>query len=214
MYPANFTKANQFTQKWEKGYVNHPNDPGGATYNGISLRFLKQSGIDINGDGKIDIQDILTLYRNGDQDKVDEIYYKAFWRDPGFDRFKYPALQTVLFDTAVNTGRTQTAKMLQRACNSITPAGLPKLQVDGMIGPLTVARALELSNRDNGQKLAQAFLDQRMSFHNQLVDNSPYPDGRNYKPFAAGWRNRVNDLVKYVRGIRDVEDPVKNMEFV
>lgn len=200
-YPQNFSIANRFTQKWEKGYVNHPNDPGGATYNGVSLRFLKQTGTDINGDGIINAGDILTLYRNGDQASVDEIFWKAFWRDPELDRFRSPKIQTALFDASVNTGRTQTAKMLQRACNAISPSDFPKLQVDGIIGPLTVARVNALCNPDGGLKLALAFLEQRMNFHNQLVNNSPYPDRRDYRPFAAGWRNRVNDLEKYIKGL-------------
>lgn len=200
-YPENFTIANKFTQKWEKGYVNHPKDPGGATYNGVSLRFLKDTGIDINGDGHINAKDIQYLRDNNRQDLVDEIFYKAFWRDPKLDQFKYSTIQTVLYDTNVNTGRTQTARMLQRACNAISPSYFPKLQVDGIIGPLTVARVNDLCNLDGGLKLALAFLEQRMAFHNMLVDNSPYKDGRDYRPFAAGWRNRVNDLIKYIKGL-------------
>lgn len=200
-FPPNFHKANAFTQKWEKGYVNHPNDPGGVTYNGVSLRFLKQTGTDINGDGIINAEDILTLYRNNDQAKVDEIFFKAFWRDPGLDRFESLPIQTVLYDTNVNTGRTQTAKMLQRACNARAAKGQPLLAVDGAIGPKSVARVQELTRQGKDRELALAFLDQRMAFHNLLVNNSPYPDGRNYKPFAAGWRNRVNDLKKYTQGL-------------
>lgn len=199
-FPKNFVTANAFTQKWEKGYVNHPNDPGGATYNGVSLRFLKQTGTDINGDGVINAEDILTLYRNKDQTKVDEIFYKAFWRDPGLDRFASLPTQAVLYDTNVNTGRTQTAKMLQRAYNAMSSKN-QALDVDGIIGPKTIARVASIIAQGKDNDLALAFLDQRLAFHNLLVSNSPYPDGRNYKPFAAGWRNRVNDLVKYIRGL-------------
>lgn len=200
-YPDNFIKANEFTKKWEKGFVNHPKDPGGVTYNGVSLRFLKDTGIDINGDGHINAEDIYWLYRNNRQDHVDKLFYLAFWRDPDVDSLKYLPVQTVFYDTAVNTGRRQTAKFLQRACNSISPSYLPKLEVDGMIGPLTLARVHDLCNLDGGQKLAAASCDKRMDFHNMLVDNSPYKDGRDYRPFAKGWRNRVNDLKKYVKGL-------------
>lgn len=200
-FPANFTTANAFTQKWEKGYCNHPNDPGGATYNGVSLRFLKDRQIDINGDKKIDINDILTLYRNKDQAKVDEIFYEAFWLEPGLDRINSLLIQTCLYDANVNTGRTQAVKFLQRACNAISAPGLRKLEVDGKIGPLTLSRVADLCSLDGGRKLARAYLDQRLAFHNMLVANSPYPDGRNYRPFAAGWRNRVNDLRKYLAAI-------------
>lgn len=194
-FPESFILANAFTQKWEKGYVNHPNDPGGATYNGVSLRFLKDRQIDINGDRKIDINDILTLYYNRDQARIDEIFFEAFWQEPGLERFNSAHVQTALYDANVNTGRTQTAKFLQRAVNST--GYIPALAVDGKIGPKTLAAANSLY----GAALADAILDYRLAFHNLLVNNSPYPDGRNYRPFAAGWRNRVNDLRKYIRGL-------------
>ncbi len=196
-YPANFYKANAFTQKWEKGYVNHPKDPGGATYNGVSLRFLKQTGIDINGDGHIDANDILHLYRNQDQETVDAIFYKAFWRDPKLDQYQSLPIQTVLYDCNVNTGRTQSVKCLQRACNFV--AGNSALKVDGKAGPKTLALVLELVDANEDNAVARASLEKRMDFHNMLANNSPYPDGRDYRPFIRGWRNRVDDLRRYLR---------------
>lgn len=196
-YPENFHKANAFTQKWEKGYVNHPKDPGGATYNGVSLRFLKQTGIDVNGDGHIDINDILHLYHNKDQEAVDAIFYKAFWRDPKLDQYRSLPIQCVLYDCNVNTGRTQSVKCLQRACNFV--AGRPALVVDGKAGPKTLAMTLELVDANKGHAVAHAFLEARMNFHNKLANNSPYPDGRDYRPFIKGWRNRVEDLRRHIR---------------
>lgn len=198
-YPENFCIANTFTQKWEKGYVNHPKDPGGATYNGVSLRFLKQTGIDVNGDGHIDAKDILHLYRNKDQATVDKIFFNAFWRDPNLDRYKALPIQTVIYDCNVNTGRTQSAKCLQQACNFV--AGKDKLVVDGKIGPKTIELVLDLVNLNKSFAVAHAFLEARMRFHNSLANNSPYPDGRDYRPFIKGWRNRVDDLKRYVGGM-------------
>lgn len=193
-YPAGFIKANAFTRKWEKGYVNHPNDPGGATWNGVSLRFLRDRGLDINGDGKIDVEDILTLWRNGDQAKVDEIFYRAFWLEPELDRLQALPLQAVVYDASVNCGCQRSAIFLQRACNCLLPPG-ERLREDGMIGPKTAAAA----NRYCGKTLASLALDRRLYFHNRLVANSPHRDGRDYRPFAAGWRNRVNALRQYIR---------------
>ncbi|MBD5608260.1 MAG: hypothetical protein HDQ93_05355 [Desulfovibrio sp.] len=195
-YPKAFVIANMFTQKWEKGYVNHPNDPGGATYNGVSLRFLKQTGTDINGDGVIDARDILELYRKKDQAKVDEIFYKAFWQDQKLDQYPCLSLQIGLYDTGVNTGRTQTAKFLQRACNAVSPSA--KLDVDGIIGKRSLAATLELIHYGRGMELSKIFVIKRQDFHDTLVNNSPYRDGRDYRPFAKGWRNRVNDLKTYI----------------
>lgn len=198
-YPENFCIANTFTQKWEKGYVNHPKDPGGATYNGVSLRFLKQTGIDVNGDGHIDAKDILHLYRNKDQATVDKIFFNAFWRDPNLDRYKALPIQTVLYDCNVNTGRTQSVRSLQRACNFV--AGNAALKVDGSAGPKTLALVLELVDANKAFAVAHAFLEARMDFHNMLANKSPYPDGRDYRPFIKGWRNRVDDLKRYVGGM-------------
>lgn len=198
-YPHNFTIANAFTQKWEKGYVNHPNDPGGATYNGVSLRFLKQTGTDINGDGVINAKDIQDLYKRKDQAKVDEIFFKAFWRDPKLDQFHHLPVQAVIYDCNVNTGRTQSAKCLQRACNKLL--GKSELAVDGIIGPKSLQATLALCEANRAQALAHAFLEFRQDFHNTLVVNSPYSDGRDYRPFAKGWRNRVDDLRRYVWSI-------------
>lgn len=199
-YPKNFDIANSFTQKWEKGYVNHPKDPGGATYNGVSLRFLKQTGIDINGDGRIDAKDIEALYLRKDQATVDSIFYKAFWRDPKLDQYAAAlTVQIALYDTNVNTGRTQSVKCLQRACNAMSDK--KELVVDGIVGPKTLAafeRHIKLGLETH---LARAFIDARLDFHNLLVNNSPYPDGRDYRPFAKGWRNRVNDLREYIKGV-------------
>ena len=47
--------------KHEGLYSNHPKDPGSSTMMGISLRFLKMKGIDINNDGDINIKDIKEL---------------------------------------------------------------------------------------------------------------------------------------------------------
>lgn len=198
MYSENFKIANKFTQKWEKGYVNHPKDPGGATYNGVSLRFIKQEGIDLNEDGVINEKDIRYLYETNNQEKVDQIFWMAFWDRLKLDRIKYLPVQTAVFDTAVNVGRTQVVKFLQRACNEFLDK---PIAVDGILGSKTVAAVLFLSEKDNGQKLAAKFCEYRMNFHNMLVLNSPYKDGRDYRAFAAGWRNRVNDLAKYIKGL-------------
>lgn len=193
---TNFEIANKFTSKWERGYVNHKNDPGGATYNGVSLRFIKQTGIDINGDGVINIDDILTLYKNQDQKKVDEIFFKAFWRDAKLDNFvTCLPVQVVVYDCNVNTGRGQSAKFLQRAINIL---GRNSISVDGVIGPQTMTAFFAIV--DNGQcdQLAHVALNERITFHKTLASKSPYSDGRDYRPFLKGWLNRCNDLKAYI----------------
>ena len=59
-----------------EGYLSdNKRDPGGITKWGISLRFLKAMGCDMDGDGKVDAHDILVLT----QHDAEEIYRRYWW---------------------------------------------------------------------------------------------------------------------------------------
>ena len=184
-----FDQANAFTAKWEGGFVNHPKDPGGATNYGVSLRWLKAEGIDVTGDGVIDINDIRALTVS----KAAGLFHRGFWQPLHLNAFP-PLTATATYDAAVNTGRGQAAKFLQRACNTF-PGG--EISVDGAIGPRTRARVLALEEQDF--VLAIKCIEFREAFHNQLANNSPYPDGRDYRDFLRGWLNRTADLRGFVK---------------
>ena len=142
-----FGFANAFTAKWEGGYVNHPNDPGGATNHGVSLRWLKNEGIDLefqlpfpidhNGDGIIDILDIKALTK----EQAAILFRVAFWDRLGLDALPTMAA-SVTYDAAVNTGRGQATRFLQRACNAFEGE---RLVDDGALGPKTRARVKALA---------------------------------------------------------------------
>ena len=197
-FPDNFLYAHRITAKWEGGFFNHPNDPGGATNYGVSLRWLKGEGIDYdfklsfpidhNNDGVIDILDIQALTK----DQAAELFYYAFWDRQQCNQMSR-AVATVVYDAGVNTGRGQSAKFLQRACNSLFNANLV---ADGAIGPKTMAA---INSYGNQLQLANSALDFRQAFHDQLCDSSPYADGRDFRPFNNGWMNRANDVRRYIR---------------
>lgn len=42
----------------EGGFVNDPDDPGGATNHGVTIHTLRRLGLDITGDTRIDISDV------------------------------------------------------------------------------------------------------------------------------------------------------------
>ena len=185
---STFDLAHKFTAKWEGAFFDHPNDPGGATNYGVSLRWLKDEGIDIDGDGKIDIADIRALTPA----KAAELFKKHFWDKLQLDAL--PKLTAIVtYDAAVNTGRGQAVKFLQRACNLI---GGEQLSVDGALGPKT-RRSAELIALLADRSLAELCIQERAAFHNMLCDNSPYPDGRDFRPFRRGWLNRTSDLHGY-----------------
>lgn len=45
----------------EGGYVNDPDDPGGATNHGVTVHTMRRLGLDLNGDGKVDVADVRVL---------------------------------------------------------------------------------------------------------------------------------------------------------
>lgn len=82
----NFEVAMAFVRKWEGGYVNDPDDPGGETKYGISKRAYPN-------------EDIKNLTR----ERAEFLYKRDYW-DP-LDLNKWPQDKAiVLFNVAVNMG--------------------------------------------------------------------------------------------------------------
>ena len=82
----NFDRAFGFLMKWEGGYVNDPNDPGGETNWGISKRIFPDMDI-----------------KNLTKDQALKIYKQFYWDRVDGDNLPWP-LDLIVFDTAVNMG--------------------------------------------------------------------------------------------------------------
>lgn len=92
----NFEVAMAFVRKWEGGYVNDPDDPGGETKYGISKRAYPK-------------EDIKNLTR----ERAEFLYKRDYW-DP-LDLDKYPQDKAVvLFNVAVNMGRERAKEFAAR----------------------------------------------------------------------------------------------------
>lgn len=90
-----FEKCLKQVLKWEGGYVNDPDDRGGATNKGITQstynRYLKAKGQQSKS------------VKNISDAEVKEIYYKNYWLAAGCDKMT-PKFAALCFDTAVNMG--------------------------------------------------------------------------------------------------------------
>ena len=47
----------------EGGYVNDPDDPGGATKYGVTIHTMRRLGLDLDGDGAVNAEDVRRLSR-------------------------------------------------------------------------------------------------------------------------------------------------------
>lgn len=101
-----FEKALKFVLKWEGGYVNNPNDKGGATNKGITQStynsWLRSKGQNI--------KDV----RNITDSEVKEIYYNNYWLKAGCDKMS-EKFAILAFDTAVNMGVSRVKPFLEYA---------------------------------------------------------------------------------------------------
>ena len=113
----------------EGGYVNDPDDPGGATNHGVTVHTMRRLGLDLNGDGKVDAQDVRVLTA----EKALQIFVDEYFHKPGLGALPEP-LQASVFDMYVNAGGNA-VKILQRLLNQMRIS----VAVDGVIGPQTDA---------------------------------------------------------------------------
>lgn len=104
-----FEDALKIVLEHEGGYVNHPNDPGGATNRGITQRtydaYRQKKGLSP--------QDVRYIT----EDEVREIYRKDYWEASGADKLP-PPLNLVHFDTAVNMGPGRAREFLSKVDQS------------------------------------------------------------------------------------------------
>lgn len=92
---SNFQQAIKFVLKWEGGYVDNPNDPGGETNFGISKRAYPH----------LDIKNLA-------EEQAKEIYHRDYWVKVGCIEIAHP-LDIVVFDTAVNLGVSRALEFLK-----------------------------------------------------------------------------------------------------
>lgn len=133
---ANFEIAVGRTLAAEGGY--YKNSATGEVVNfGITAAFLGGHGLP-NSDA--DVQ-ALTV------EEATALYHAYFWAPLHAEDIADQMLANKVFDIAVNQGLGPSAKMLQQAVNDLQLGGT-LLQVDGVIGPKTVAavNALPPSN--------------------------------------------------------------------
>lgn len=180
----------------EGGYVNDPDDPGGATNHGVTIHTMRRLGLDLTGDGRVDAQDVRRL----DPARAEEIFIRHYFHGPGIDRLPV-ALQPSLFDMYVNAG-AGAVRILQRL---LVEMGYD-LAVDGVIGPRTAAAAADAA-RPDPLALRDAYGVARRNYYFRLADRRPA--SRKYARSRAGgkggWIRRAEEFISPRFHLSDAE---------
>lgn len=166
-----FEVALPFVLRWEGGFVDHPNDPGGRTNRGVTQRVYD----DWRRRQALMRRDVKLI----EDDEVNQIYEAGYWFPPRCDLLARQ-LDLVHFDTAVNMGPGRAVRFLQRAVG----AG-----VDGDFGPAT-RRAV--SECDLAATIVK-YCDVREAYYRELASRRP-----ELGVFLKGWLNRLNALRREV----------------
>ena len=162
---SNFADSLRAVLVHEGGYVDHPQDPGGATNKGVTLAvFQGYYGEDM---GKEELKSIT-------DEQVERIYKTGYWDKCKCDDLP-GGVDYVVFDQAVNSGSGRSAKWLQ------TVIGVP---ADGGIGPQTLAAVGSKDAVDTINEMC----DTRLEFMKNIRGGSMW------ETFGRGWQKRVDGV--------------------
>jgi lysozyme family protein len=170
----------------EGGFVNDPDDPGGATKFGVTIGTMRRLGIDLTGDGQVSVADVRRLTR----EKAVEIYVEHYFRRPRIDQLPEP-VQPSVFDMYVNAGGNA-VKILQRLLIEMGH----DLEADGAIGPQTIRAAAEAAEAAPGL-LADAYGIARRNYYYALGDERPASRkfARRKDGGKGGWITRAEEFI-------------------
>lgn len=181
---ADFNDAIETVLMHEGGFVNDPNDPGGATNFGISIRFLKslkENDIEYLKNAGVLVPSSITVdfIRTLSQFNAETIYEIFFWNKNGYSKINDIDVATKVFDISVNTGSLYSNRCIQYAVRSVTGK---ELSYDGILG----AESINAINSCEPKSLLCALKSEVAGYYRSLVAIVP-----SRKIYLNGWLNRA-----------------------
>lgn len=183
-YTTAFRTGVEIVLLHEGGFNIDPDDPGGATNWGISLRWLRSIGDwdgdglpdgDIDGDGDVDWQDIQAMSR----DEAMLFYHRHWWNPGRYGEIHRPELGWKIFDLAVNMGQPRAHRILQTVLQRM---GAYHGRIDGAIGPLSLAGI----NHSLLWQVLSNYREEAAAFYLRLIDQNSVRE-----KYRNGWLNRA-----------------------
>ena len=155
----NFRDCLELVLKHEGGFVDHPKDPGGMTNLGVTKKVWEEwAGHPVS---EKDMRELTP-------EIVAPMYEMRYWRTSYCEKLPR-GLDLLVFSMAVNAGAGRSVKLLQDSVG---------LVMDGIIGPITMARI----NESNVETLIDKFSETREDYYKGL---------KLFSVFGKGWLSRT-----------------------
>lgn len=151
--------------KHEGGFVDHPEDPGGATNYGITLKTYRN----YNKNWYLTAEDL----KNIPMFEVHDIYRTMYWNKVQGDDLP-SGIDFLVFDFGVNAGTGRAAKMLQELVGAVS---------DGIIGRRTLRATQDVYLQDPA-RLVKGYSDRRAEYYQSLP---------HFPTFGRGWLRRTKE---------------------
>lgn len=164
---ADYKILKPFILKWEGGFVNDPNDSGGATNKGVTLATYRRYK------GESATVDDLKAITDADWTNI---FKQMYWDKFKADEIASQTVANLCVDWFWMSG-TKAIKYVQR---------LIYADEDGIVGKQTLARL-----NAKGESLVLDIYNCRKDFYHRIVASRP-----SQKRFLRGWINRLNALME------------------
>ncbi len=170
----------------EGGFVNDPDDPGGATNFGVTIHTMRRLGLDLTGDGDVDIDDVRKLT----QTQAVDIFIKHYFERPLIGELPAP-LHATVFDMYVNAGGNA-VKILQQLLREMGY----DISVDGALGPQSLT-AVQNAMCKGADTFVDAYGIARRNYYFRLADRRPASRkyARNRAGGKGGWIVRAEEFI-------------------
>ena len=189
----------------EGGYVNDPDDPGGATKFGVTIHTMRNLGLDLDQDGDVDARDVKLLTVR----QATDIFVKHYFERPRISLLP-TELQATVFDMYVNAGGNA-VKILQRLIADFGET----VTVDGALGPKTAAAVARAMQKADGF-LVDAYGIARRNYYYALADRRPASRkyARRRDGGKGGWIVRAEEFISSKYDFTDAQHTDRTASWV
>jgi len=160
--------------RFEGGFVDDPQDPGGATNMGITIGDYKKYAMKLLGEDPT-IENLKAM----SQEQAMKIYKVVYWVTMCGDEINDQLTAEIMVDFGINAGIATAVKNMQILLQKQNL----NIFVDGICGPQTYTAI----NSSDITQLYMAYKQSRITYYENLVNKRP-----SLRKFLNGWLIRTN----------------------